>query len=298
MVRGILLLSGVAIMPAVMSPVCSSNVKVHDQASSGTDSCVNKLSEFVLNVLTVLVQFGYIPIALLTNYFLDDSKTDSVTYELVLFIVAMIFISFSWWENFVDDRFCGRTNQRSCWKGFVLKIKFDLQESRPIISTCTSFIKIGLTFLISWAIKSYHPENSNNMEENTKHIADVTLSEAFGTLRNLPTSEHYAIITLTISAFVGHYVGYTACKLKLQRFSYSAPLFLSTPLAVIVAIYECSGMAFLDRVSDEEKTCRMDDSVYDVWYHYLYGVFAWMSMYWLCRHIFSPTIERLAKMER
>ncbi|XP_053409096.1 uncharacterized protein LOC123560719 isoform X2 [Mercenaria mercenaria] len=295
-VRGIFLLSGVAIIPAILFPVCASNVKVHksrERQSSG-----KKLAVFALNILTVLLQFGYIPVVLLTDHFIRDSKVDNEVYDIVLFVVSMIFVSCTYWENFVDDRFCGRTNQRGCWRKFILKAKFDLQEARPVISCCTTFFKIGLTILFSWIIKTYHPENDSETGESNRGIDKVTFSEAFEKLGELPIANSAAIITLTLSAFVGHYVGYTACKLKLQKFSFNLPLILSTPLAIVLAAVDCSGIGILVPFTEEKIPCRAEEEFQDTAVHYVSGIVVWVSLYWLCRHIFYPDIERLAKTER
>ncbi|XP_060583228.1 chitin synthase chs-1-like [Ruditapes philippinarum] len=292
MVNGILLLSGVGVVPAVLFPVCASDVKL--KKSDEKQSRRNRLIVFALNILTILVQFAYIPIVLITNHFVDDSKIDNETTYIVYFIVSMFFVSCAYWENFVDDRFCGKTNSNGCWRRFILKAKFELQEARPIMSTCTSFIKIGVTFLLSWFIKVYYEENSADGQNRHKPIANVTFSEAFGELNSLPLARSGAIIALTLSAFVGHYVGYTACKLKLQRFSFNFPLLLSTPIAVTIAALECHEIVLLDPFTEEERQCRDDYEPL----HFVYGTVVWISLYWLCRHIFYPNIERLAKTER
>ncbi|XP_053372898.1 uncharacterized protein LOC123560715 [Mercenaria mercenaria] len=298
-VRGIFLLSGVAVLPAVLFPVCASDVKIHNRRER--QSCGLKRVVFTLNILTALLQFGYIPVVLLTNHFIEDSKLDNEVYNIVLFVVSMIFVSCTYWENFVDDRFCGRKIQRGCWRKLILKTKFDLQEARPIISCSTTFFKIGLTIFFSWIIKTYHPENVTvtdpERNNNTKRIDMVTFSDAFDKIGELPIANSAAIIALTLSAFVGHYVGYIACKLQLQMFSFNIPLILSTPMAILLASVDCFVIRLLVPFTDEKITCK-HVPVRDAVEHYICGIVAWMSLYWLCRHIFYPNTEKLAKAER
>lgn len=295
-VRGILLLNGVAVVPAILFPVCASDVKQSRRSNEPNQSACNRLAVFALNILTCILQIFYIPAVLLLDHFIPDSKMDNEVDNIVYFIISMIFVSCAYWENFVDDRFCGRTNSRGCWRKFVLKAKYELQEARPIMSTCTSFFKIGVTFLLSWLIKSFYEENTDKNEH--KVISSVTFSEAFEELGNQSVAYSAAIITLTLSAFVGHYVGYTACKLKLQRFSYNIPLLLSTPIAVIIAAVHCPVTNLLNPFTDKEALCRPDEQDWERVLHYTIGLAVWMSLYWLCRHIFYPDIERLAKTER
>jgi hypothetical protein len=298
MVRGILLLSGVALVPSVLLPICAS-----DQKSSGENaeqSTIFKFSVSALNILTSVVQFAYIPAVLVLDHFADDSRIDKETNNIVYFILSMFFVSCVYWENFVDDRFCGNTNLRVCWTRFILKAKFELQEARPIISTCTSFIKIGITLLLSWIIKAYYVENIDD-DDNHKRIEKVTISEAFDKLSKGDLKRSGAIITLVLSAFIGHYVGYTACKLKLQRFSFCIPLMLSTPLAVAIAAVECSMGGVLSPFTSEKGHCRKEIETLNVLLHYICGTAVWISLFWLCRHIFHPdieSIERLPKTER
>ncbi|XP_060583230.1 LOW QUALITY PROTEIN: chitin synthase chs-2-like [Ruditapes philippinarum] len=317
MVRGILLLGGVAVVPSILFPVCASDVKSsgknakddkqdqealknkkddkRDQAAN--QSTIFRLAVFALNIITLIVQFAYISAVLVLDHFVDDSRIDNETNTIVFFILSMLFVSCAYWENFVDDRFCWTENSKGRCKQSILKAKFELQEARPIISTCTSFIKIGTTLLLSWIIKAYYEENIDD-DDNHKRIEKVTFSEAFGELSENDLKRSGAIITLILSAFVGHYVGYTACKLKLQRFSFCIPLILSTPLAVAIAAVECSRGGVLSPFTSEKGQCREDIETLNVVLHYICGTVVWISLYWLCRHIFYPEIERLAKTER
>jgi hypothetical protein len=336
-VRGIFLINGVASIPSVLMAFCASDVKVSRSREEGApdvnqrrsleegasevnhrhpreDLGVSDVNEenneknnrkqkckrtvvFTLNIVIILLQFGYIPFILRLDHAVPTSDLNHKTYDIVLFVVAMFFISFSWWENFTDDRFCGPMSD-SGWKTFILKTKFDLQESRPVITACTSFVKIGLIFLFSWLIKIYHPNNAEG--RNAKNIVRVTFKEAFGYFTTLPFSDKSSILTLILSAFVGYYVGYTACKLKLQRFSFNIPLILSTPLAVVVTSLDCTkgGNSVLFPFTTEDRECNEKPERKLIWLQYVYGFAVWLSLYWLCRHIFYPNIERLAKTER
>ena len=285
MARGLMILSGVAIMPALLKPIFSSEAKASnvEKVSYGKRICI-----FMMDLIALIIQCGYIPLVLITEHFDDQSDQDSRTERIVEYVLAIVLLSFSWWENFVDNRFFGEITPKNFWYKSVMSVKFDLQESRPIVSVFMSLWKIGLTCLMCWLLGN---DEGADMDEY--------FSRAFDKLANQPFAENSSILTLTLAAFVGHYVGYTACKLRLQRFSYDVPLVLSTPLAVLIVSLHCEFGNVLTVFTDEKLEYGCNDlDIRSEWWHYLAGVAALLSLYWIGRHIFFPNIERLAKTER
>ncbi|XP_052803668.1 uncharacterized protein LOC128233850 isoform X2 [Mya arenaria] len=295
-VRGIILINGVAILPSLLYPICASEVKLHaDHRRRGIT--LNKAVTFCLNIVVAIVQVGFIPLVLVSDNFLETSWMDRGLANIVYFIIGMIFVSFSSWENFTDDRFCGKTNKQSLIKGWLLGVKFDLQESRPVLTFFTSVTKIGVTCLLVYLTKLGKPFGGDDENSFTHSIASISAGEAFAKLGDLPIKDNSAILTLTLTAFVGYYVGYTSCKLKLQRLAFSLPLLLSTPIAVLVAHFDCRHN-WLDPFTNEDRNQCLDDGVLGLILLYVTGAIIWLSIYWLCAHIFYPDIERLAKTER
>jgi len=300
LVRGIILLNGIAVVPSLIFPVCSSSVKVNRKSDDGEKeevSTVRTLLVFVFNVLTAVVQVGFIPLVLVTDNFIPTSHVDKDFNLIAMFIVGMIFISFSWWENFVDDRFCGSTTQRSFMKSTILAMKFDLQEARPVVTFFTSILKIAVTVLATWLTKEYRPfHDAENADVHS--IDDINIGQIFNKLGEMAIKDNSAIISLTLAPFVGYYVGYTACKLKLQTCSFNMPLILSTPIAVGLASFNCDSNVFGLFTNELQNECRDSINDWDRIITYIIGAVVWVSLYWMCRHIFFPNIERLAKTER
>ena len=280
--RGLMILSGVAIMPSILKPVFASDAKVKGIKRS---TWIKTTCVLCMDLLALIVQCGYIPLVLITDHFYDHSNQDSNTLRIVEYACAIVLISFSWWENFIDNRFIGRIRGSNCWQQFIFSVKFDLQESRPVVSVFMSLWKIGVTCLMCWVL---------GRDEDVDMAAYFL--QAFDKLKTQPFAENASILTLTLAAFVGHYVGYTACKLRLQRFSYDIPLILSAPLAVLIVSLDCHHY-ILEIFTDEELKYGCTDATTN-WWHYLVGLAAWLSLYWIGRHIFFPNIERLAKTER
>lgn len=298
-VRGIILLSGVAAVPSLVFPICASDVKLNRHSYDETEEAgpVKTLFVFCLNVLTAIIQIGFIPLVLVTDNFISTSHVDKDFTLIALFIIGMICVSFSWWENFVDDRFCGYTTQRSFMKSTLLAIKFDLQEARPVVTFFTSILKIAVTILGAWLTKEYKPYHDGE-NADAHSIANVTLGQVFDKLGDMDIKDNTSILVLTLTSFIGYYVGYTACKLKLQKFSFDIPLILSTPIAVLLAAFDCEGNLFLPFTNELQNMCKEGSLDWERVWVYIAGACVWASLYWLCKHIFYPNIERLAKTER
>ena len=251
-------------------------------------------------MLFIFIQCGYIPLIVLDQYFQEESRLDNDVVEIVLVVIALIFISVSWWENFVDDNFCGRTSQRNGWHQFILRVKFDLQESRPVASFFMSMWKIALTILFSWTFKDFL---FINKDEDVKNIDGITMTQIYDYWSQQSLKDNSSILILTLTSFVGYYVAYTACKLKLQKFSFNIPLLLSVPVSVILVSLNCTvdDLDLFKPFTNEKDACRYmegEEIHQNKWYHFVCGAAAWISLYGIARHIFFPKIERLAKAER
>ena len=293
--RGIVILGGVAIIPAILKPVFASDAKIY---GTKANSCSKRFCIMCMDLIAIVIQCGYIPLVIITDHFKDHSELDYKPEEIIKYTFTIFLISFSWWENYIDNRCFGSLQQNNFWHKFIMSIKFDLQESRPIISTFMSLWKIGWTCLMCWLLDYIRPDDENRIgqDKDPRDYMTYHFSAAFDKFSTQPLAENSSILTLTLAAFVGHYVGYTACKLKLQRFSYDIPLFLSTPLAVVIVTLDCDHR-ILEIFTDEILVYGCPDTM-DNWWHYLTAGVVWLSLYWIGRHIFFPNIERLAKTER
>ncbi|XP_052804939.1 uncharacterized protein LOC128234627 isoform X2 [Mya arenaria] len=291
--RGIMLLNGIAFLPSILFPICGSAVKHHGQKKR---NALTTLIVFCLNILVVLVQVGFIAVVLMYDNFIETSHIDVEYYTSGLFIAAMVFVSFSWWENFTDDRFCGTTSYGGCTKSWLLKMKFELQESRPIVFLFTSFLKIAVTIVASWLTKMYKPLSEDEFS-HVHSIADVPIKDALDYIESQPLKENVAMLALVLVTFFGNYFATTCCKLKLQTVSFNIPLLLSTPTAVVLVALDCDYEILNIFTNEGQNDCSNDDFIRKALV-YICGGIVWASLYWLCRHIFYPDIERLAKQER
>ncbi|KAH3856321.1 hypothetical protein DPMN_098907 [Dreissena polymorpha] len=296
-VRGIWLLNGVAVLPSVLYPFT-----VSEPRTRRDEGYVRRIALISTSLIVAIVQVAFIPLVILFDNFVGGSRIDSEPQTTVIFILAMMFVSFSWWENFSDDRFCGRTHDNGIIKTYFLKLKFNLQESRPIINFFTSLWKICITCVLTWVTKTIKPFSfsDDNPDANHHEIDDVTVADAFSKLGDMSIKDNAAILTLTLTTFVGYYIAYTTCKLKIQKFSFCLPMILSTPVAVVIASLDCRSTfnLLIPFTNELRNMCERHEDVEEWAGVYITGIVLLTSLYWLCRHIFFPSIERLARTER
>ena len=293
--RGIMVMSATCILPSIIKPFFA---KDDVSGGSGCSQFCKKVTSFVADLFAIIAQISVIPL-IINNGFLVTYKDDpSDEWETVLEIVfCLLLCSFSWWENFMDDRAFGTSNGRL--QQFILQIKFDLQEGRPVVTFITSMFKIGITIMMAYFLRGdldldvsaaaaalskpqYENNFSSNMVGKYSYIKDYT-----------------SIICITVGSYVAYYIAYTICKLRMQIVSFSLASLLSTPVAVGIVVLDCHYGGILSPFTKEELFCFTGAS-YDTahWHHYLLGLLWLMSTYWIARYIWYPNQERLAKVDR
>ena len=299
-IQGIGLLSAAVIFPSFVKPFFS-----NDNESKSSKLTKGKMLCVVLDILAFFVQLSAIPTLIIQNiphikdnntnpgnYSINDTtdmgvKSDYVvetSLESVKIVGAMLLCSLSWWENFIGDKACG--SKHGPIKQTFLKLKFDLQESRPYISLFVSFFKIGTSFVFAYLLM--HDSLSFDV---SKHIGSI------GNFRDVKSFSLFLLLIL--SGYLGYYVAYTVCKLQMQKLSFSIPCLISTPLAMGVLSLECySENKYLWVVSKHTLSTSCENDLEAPWFSFPLAALWFLSFYWLGRHIWFPTQERLAKVER
>ncbi|XP_033731954.1 uncharacterized protein LOC117321593 [Pecten maximus] len=280
-VRGTLLLSCTCIVPSILKPMCSSTRNTKNRCTS----TAAKICMFILDLCAALIQISAIPVVVLTEYYINNKSFDGNEGKVAELIFALFLCSFSYWENFVDDRLCGGLKETNKFHILILGLKFDLQECRPVLYTVAAAVKILITSLLAFYL-----------DEEKKDFNFRVLSNFFDLLGTEPKLllAIPAVVSLALSSFIGRFVAHTACKLQMQIVSYSIPLLLSTPIAVCILYNDCQTHFLLD-ISLEDRTCDAD--LLDTWWH-LPVAAAWLlSIYWVARYIWFPSQPRLAKFD-
>lgn len=278
-VRGVMILSCTCMLPSILKPICSSTKNSQEKCSS----VLGKMVEFLLDLIATLAQLSAIPVVVLFEYYINEWEFAKDHMKIVELSSALFLCSFSWWENFIDDRFCGALKDTNALQIAMLGLKFDLQECRPMLFTLAAPVKAAVCASLAYFLRD--PEIIFNLGEAIKSLSDQTHDIRLNT----------SIVVLVLSAFAGHYTAYTACKLQMQIVSYSIPLLLSTPTAVAIVYFDCQ-YNFLSVVSQEVRSC--DSDFLHLWWHLPLSALWFISVYWIGRHIWYPTQERLAKSEK
>lgn len=294
--RGIMVLSATCILPSILKPFFAKDDSTHRGGCSAT---FKRILGFTADLMAIIAQISVIPV-IINNGFLLEIEEPSKDWETVLEVVfCLILCSFSWWENFMDDRAFG--SSRSLLQQFVLKIKFDLQESRPIVTAVTSLFKIAVTIAMAYVLRDGRSMDvSAAMSTLTDDRYENVLLEAMYGHYNY-IKDYTSIICLTIGSYLAYYISYTICRLKMQVVSFSIAALLSTPVAVGLVVLDCE-YHILDPFTKEQLYCQPENATKSYgeqhWYHFLLGLLWLMSAYWIAKYIWFPKQERLAKIDR
>jgi chitin synthase len=290
-VRGACVLSATAIIPSFL--------KLFYTKDQRNDGIRKRIALFVLNMLAFFFQLSVLPFILLPGIqYLHGYRTSTETVNLdhdavniskewqittvkgCKIVLSLLLTSVVWWENFVD-----KINGTGKMKQFLLKTKYQIDESRSYIYIFVSVSKIATSVVATQLLA----ENSFT----------VYSQEFWGALSNQNLTDYTDILCLIGSAFLGYYIAYIACKLKMQIFSFSLPCLLSTPLSVVLLTMYCQNDDdFLSNVLSFESTPERHTPIYNPWYHVTMTSLWLLSLYWVAQHIWFPREERLAKLKR
>ncbi|XP_062606375.1 chitin synthase chs-1-like [Saccostrea cucullata] len=293
-VQRICVLNAIAIIPSVLKPFT-----VREQRPVTT---CGKIAIIIFDVFAMIIQISVIPILLIpkTDFLPEKDQIEmtkdkegipgifeGLSYHSFMYITifaVFVFTSLSWWENFVADNGC----ISKILQGGINKIKGELHGSRPYFGIIVSITKIAMTTLSARLLVGERLGLLN--PEFWSAVAKYNDVELFSD-----------IIVLIVSAFLGYYAAYTACKLKMQIFSFSIPCLISTPIFVTLMVYHCNDSdSFLSVISsiNLDIACDHNHGLEDNWLH-IAVITAWLiSLYWVSQHIWFPSQERLAKMKR
>ncbi|VDI06166.1 Hypothetical predicted protein, partial [Mytilus galloprovincialis] len=279
---GIMALNTTCFIPSVLN-IFPSRAKTNDNSGKKCWKTCRRVLNLIINILACMAQISVIPLII---YF-GSIKMGVSTEETIYSICCVLFCSLSCWENFLPD---GTTKNNTTHdtmarlkkvEQFILSIKFDLQESRPFITATSSLLKIGVTILIGFLLAE----------------PDINLVTGWNSLTSDDILKFTPIICISTCSFMAYYMALTACRLKLQVISFSLACFLSTPVAVVIAMIGCE-YNFLSTYSKNSLNCKEELSVdLNSYMYFIYGFILFISIYWISRHIWSPKQGRLEKAD-
>ncbi|WAR10593.1 CHS2-like protein [Mya arenaria] len=236
------------------------------------------------------------------------------TYKIML-IVAPLFTSIHWWENFVHEGKKGSSGLR------LLARK--MRKYRTKLMLYSSFWKLCLTLLLPLALYGisckdgemciktlYYKADSATLHSSIGHI-ELQSSKNFGECSN-----YLPLVTAAIGVLAGvvaFKLGKVACKIMAQVVGYSLPLVLSTPatFAVILAMYsgfltEDSSGCYIpfprweDHHPNASTAALYFDSMADNEHWFMFGaaLCGFFSLLLVTNHVWMPGKERLQRTDK
>lgn len=294
-IRGACVLSATTIIPSFLKLFYTTDT-AFVQRNCGTRK---RIALFVLNMLAFFLQLSVLPFLLLPDIeYLHgcetstvvvnvDHDTVNVTEEWQIdtekgckIVLSLLLTSVLWWENFVD-----KVNGTGRIQQFLLKTKYEIEESRSYIYIFVSVLKIVTSVVATYLTVG-----------NSFAIYKLEFWDA---LSQQTLTDYTDILCLIGSAIIGYYVAYIACKLQMQILSFSLPCLLSTPVsAILFTLYCQNDDDYLSTVFSFESDSECNAAIYNPWYHVTMASLWLLSTYWVAQHIWFPRQERLAKVKR
>ena len=235
--------------------------------------------------------------------------------------LAILLISFGWWENYVDRR------SRSMLIKRLAGIKDRLKRTRYFTYMFIAYLKIILFFACMILFLNFngihpgslfsdfgrafssHPINITVVDERARYaVADVPggLLKEVIQVEALYWTPIYVLLLQVLSSYLTYVIGKFACKIVIQGFSYAFPVIMTVPLTVILLITAC-GLRnddecwFKGTIPDYLFfSCPGGDFLQD----FISNQHAWiwllwlLSQTWITVHIWIPKCERLAPTEK
>ncbi|XP_046338374.2 chitin synthase chs-2-like isoform X1 [Haliotis rufescens] len=295
--RGLVLMMGVAFLPAVL--------KLFDsQESKG-----RKFYVILIDFLCVIVQLSVLLLWPLRNYFFSDT----FYHETWAIPTSLFLVSFGWWENYVN-----RYNRLGALGNKLRSLKRGIRRQRTKVYLIVSVWKIILTLSVMTVIMSdfniscvkalYYLGHDGAHEcphlVNPYGIVNVEAVEYF-------QSPFWVMLIQTGCCLLCYTFAKTSCKILLQIGGFAIPLVLSMPILIGTLIADCetwksnsTGSWIAALPSEMFWTCDihglsvnyLSKLMTDYWLPV--AIAWWFSFIWITIHIWYPRVERLVQTER
>lgn len=193
--------------------------------------------------------------------------------------LSIIFISISYWENFISPDLIGTNHVHS---RIIKDLKKSIELSRYKTLLFVNLWKIALIILIPFAL---YPNLFNDV----------------GPLFEPENDKHYlALITQTISPVLCYYLSLLACKLCMQRSSFSLPLVLNFPIFFSIILLLCHYLP-KDSILKEGfllSTCANKYTSESFKWILVFGIIWWLAHLWVNRHVWENIVHRNKSKKR
>ena len=223
---GLFIMNAICVIPAVLKLVFSSR-----RGQNHMEMMFTVVMDIVAILLQVSVWFVFISVDEFDAGVTEQLKESKVL--LVNLIMATGLISLGFWENFTQVKY---TSNRISF--FIQTQIADLRKHNAKIYLVVNAFKVVGTYLFSYFLM-----NSSQKEHFKQFSTQVNLTENKKLLFDSHEDIFFAdfnvyepMVIHVVATAVCFYTGRTACKLLMQKFGFSLPMTLTTPVTCTVML--------------------------------------------------------------
>ncbi|XP_060063733.1 uncharacterized protein LOC132544183 [Ylistrum balloti] len=246
------------------------------------------------SILASLIQFGFNPMVYITETFVPK---DSTSKNEVFLTVSLFLVSFGWCEAFAGE---------DIDIGFMTipfkKWRHEISQCRDKTNFVACPLKVGIFFLCAYQLVpgvtfafplpvTYKDVNVSVPNSNETTIEQVAVYQSF-------FSTYTLMLIQVISGYLCSYLCGIACKIHMQRFSFCLALFFVPILAMSLTIWRCMEGQNSLPVLEGTIACPDDLSVDGLKGVLGVALALMLSLVMLTLHVWFPSTERMAKLER
>ncbi|KAH3754146.1 chitin synthase chs-2-like [Dreissena polymorpha] len=281
-----------ALIPAILNLVYPEN----SQNKSENSKCkhMRRVVSLVAMISSVLsISFWAVYVHRMEGAWQKDS-----TGLLILFIFAPIFVSITWWENFVPK---GDKNATG-----LIGIKGQLHNCKIKVYLIVYAWKTAVTIAMVTVIYSVNCADGTSCIETLYNVRlnATLLSETFGKTLLVEKVVHeecspYLPFSVAIVNIVSSFACYKCCvvanKIRTQILSYSVPIVLATPITVAIMATE-----LMRNELSMTSGCNlpfprwMDGLAYD-WSMIVASIMGYMTIIMVTTYIWRQTKQRMQR---
>ena len=301
--KGAMIFNALGLTPALLRLFAT-------DSTDGRFKSITYYSSFFIQLISLII----IP-------WLSFSNNKNVWY----LIIAIIFISIGWWENFVDK------NSKSQFLDKLFLIKRDFEKNRYFTLFIISIWKITVSFggmlLIFYIVEgssmvknlfmNFQDSFGNHtieLKSDKNHQGTLMIDSLNLQIDSFNLTCIWLIVTQIISSYLCYAFSKFACKICIQALGFAFPISLVVPVTIslisliidiryqniclLTSYYQPFQYIFWN---GQKGVTLYDDSQFEFdaefWLYLWWGI-CFLSQIWICNYIWYKPSERLASTER
>lgn len=324
--RSILIMNGLSIVPSILKfliefNISRNNIKVKEQneidveekilqkQQSFIDKICKKLKlkssenlkriiQFVLNLLSMLMQISIIPIVLTTSYLMTSNWYLPVALILVSLSSIRNYIEFVYFQTINTNNLNSNISFKQRFDLFLFKLsknlrqtKINIDKSRHKIGLITNIWKISIFLLFAHIYNNKFKFGSIlTIAEKASNNSNLSLNNSLVlNLSGQPLYYIYPFIVQLVSTVICYLGASLAFKLRMNRFCFALPMTLTTPISLIIALLICElnpNYVSIDQIKQHFVCSNQGYLTFFLRWHLIVGILVWwLSHLWTTSRI-------------